>query len=223
VWSGPSSEPNAGGSADALVGPPSFSKFTLPVRDRPSICFKRLAARALLMESLTLDDQDVERLLNRLNGQAGLPTATHSIPQAHAEPPARTRPPYRPKARRARSCDRHPEVQNLTPITGSICTPSADQVEPALPTLRELSLPGTPTQFARVSAGHLLSAAKARVRLGRRTRGTWTQRGEGGSRPGLGRWWSTTGRLSWQATRQVQSPAVHQWLELASRGRGVSS
>ena len=45
------------------------------------------------MESLTLDYQDVERLLNRLDGQARLPTATHSIPLTHAEPPARTRPP----------------------------------------------------------------------------------------------------------------------------------
>jgi hypothetical protein len=36
------------------------------------------------MQSLTLDDQDVERLLNCLDGQARLPTAMHSFPLTHA-------------------------------------------------------------------------------------------------------------------------------------------
>ena len=40
------------------------------------------------MESLTLEYQDVERLLNCLDGQARLPTAMHSFPLTHAEPPA---------------------------------------------------------------------------------------------------------------------------------------
>ena len=38
------------------------------------------------MESLTLDNQDVERLLDRLDGQARLPTAAPSFPLTHAEP-----------------------------------------------------------------------------------------------------------------------------------------
>ena len=38
----------------------------------------------LLVQSLTLDDQDVERLLNCLDGQARLPTAMHSFPLTHA-------------------------------------------------------------------------------------------------------------------------------------------
>jgi len=42
----------------------------------------------LLMEALTLEYQDVERLLNCLDGQARLPTAMHSFPLTHAEPPA---------------------------------------------------------------------------------------------------------------------------------------
>ena len=39
------------------------------------------------MQSLTLDDQDVERLLNCLDGQARLPPAMHSFPFTHAKPP----------------------------------------------------------------------------------------------------------------------------------------
>lgn len=73
--------------------PPSFSKFMVPVHDRQSICFKRLRARVLLVESLTLGDQDVERLLNCLDGQPRLSTnAMPSFPLTHAEPPASTRP-----------------------------------------------------------------------------------------------------------------------------------
>jgi hypothetical protein len=72
--------------------PPSFSKFTVPVHDRQSICLKRLGARVLLVESLTLGDQDVERLLNCLDGQPRLSHAMPSFPLTHAEPPAPTRP-----------------------------------------------------------------------------------------------------------------------------------
>src|SRR5689334_4800946 len=75
------------------------------------------------MESLTLDNQDVERLLDRLDGQARLPTAAPSFPLTHAEPPTRTRPPYRPKARPAQSRDRHPEVQNSPPEKGASARP----------------------------------------------------------------------------------------------------
>jgi hypothetical protein len=75
------------------------------------------------MESLTLDNQDVERLLDRLDRQARLPTATPSFPLTHAEPPTRTRPPYR-QARRAQSRDRHPEVQNSPPEKGASARPA---------------------------------------------------------------------------------------------------
>ena len=44
----------------------------------------------LLMETLTLDDQGVERLLNCFNGQARLPAAVDNSPLTHAEPPATT-------------------------------------------------------------------------------------------------------------------------------------
>jgi hypothetical protein len=44
------------------------------------------------------------------------------------------------------------------PARERLCVQSCERV---WRTLRELSLPGAPTQFARVSAGHLLSAAEA--------------------------------------------------------------
>jgi hypothetical protein len=54
VWRRPNRDGDAGGGepfhavAKLLSGragrPPSFGKFTLPVHDRPSICFKRLGA-----------------------------------------------------------------------------------------------------------------------------------------------------------------------------------
>jgi hypothetical protein len=78
---------------EALSGhaarPPSLSKLALPIQNRPSIRLKRLALRLLLVESLTLNDQDLERLLNRLDGETRLPSATgRSLPLSHEVPPA---------------------------------------------------------------------------------------------------------------------------------------
>ena len=73
------------------------------------------------MQSLTLDDQDVERLLNCLDGQARLPTAMPGFPW-----PTRSlrtsSSAHNPDARRTRCCERHPGVQDWPPERGA-CTP----------------------------------------------------------------------------------------------------
>ena len=72
------------------------------------------------MKSLTFDDQDVERLLNCLDGQARLPTAMHSFPLTHGALRTSSSA-HRPDARRTRSCERHPGVQDWPPERGA-CT-----------------------------------------------------------------------------------------------------
>jgi hypothetical protein len=69
--------------------PSSLGKLALPIQNRLSIGLKRLTIRVLLVEPLTLNDQDLERLLNRLDGETRLPSTTgRSFPLSHEEPPA---------------------------------------------------------------------------------------------------------------------------------------
>jgi len=66
-----------------------LGKLVLPIQNRLSIGLKRLTIRLLLVEPLTLNDQDLERLLNRLDGETRLPSTTgRSFPLSHEEPPA---------------------------------------------------------------------------------------------------------------------------------------
>src|SRR6266536_6319427 len=83
------------------------------------------------MQSLTLDDQDVERLLNCLDGQARLPTAMHSFPLTQSEPPARAGPAYRPNARRAGCRERHPGVRDRPPERGAFTTHTPPTPDPS--------------------------------------------------------------------------------------------
>jgi hypothetical protein len=69
--------------------PSSLGELALPIQNRLSIGLKRLTIRLLLVEPLTLNDQDLERLLNRLDGETRLPSTTgRSFPLSHEEPPA---------------------------------------------------------------------------------------------------------------------------------------
>ena len=93
-------------AAKALRGhgarPPSLRKLALPIQNRPSVGLKRLAIRLLLVESLTLNDQDLERLLNRPDGETRLPSTTGgSFPLSHEVPPANS---YCPTGRKVGLC-----------------------------------------------------------------------------------------------------------------------
>jgi hypothetical protein len=70
------------------------------------------------MQSLTLDDQDVERLLNCLDEQARLPTAMHGSrwPTRSLRTSSSA---HHPDARRTRCCERHPGVQDWSPERGA--------------------------------------------------------------------------------------------------------